>query len=284
MCKKILITGSRGFIGSALKEYLRNKGYQVVGTHRGSQKGDSDEILLEPYKRIELGKHEDIEGVMHLAGKYLIDGNLEDTAKMFESNVGLTTSILELVKARDLPIVAAASFFERSNEIKTKLDPYVLAKSHARKILKHETLISDTKVGILFLYDNYSKNLTRGKFLDQVLNVAMTNGKLKASSGNQVIDLMHIQEVCQSFEMAFEVLVTSDKNYLEMQARTHKVHTLRELASMIEDKKGRRIVEWGVLPDRSNSIYSLWDSASDIPNFQSRIALDSFIKEVLDGK
>jgi nucleoside-diphosphate-sugar epimerase len=283
MSKKILITGSRGFIGSALTEFLRNKGYQVIGTHRSAQKGNSDEILLEPYKKIELSKHEDIEGVIHLAGKYLIGGNLEDSAKMFESNVGLTSSILEFVKTRELPIVAAASFFERSNEVKTKLDPYVLAKSHARKILKHETLISDVKVGILFLYDNYSLNLTRGKFLDQVLNAALTSGKLKASSGNQVIDLMHIQDVCVSFEMALEALAKLDTNYLEMQARSHKVHTLREVASMIEEKKGRKIVEWGAHPDRSNSIYSLWDSAPDVPNFQSQIKLDSFIKGILDG-
>lgn len=283
MIKKILITGSRGFIGSALTDHLRKKGYLVIGTHRPSQKPNPDEILLEPFKKIELAKHGDVEGVIHLAGKYLIGGNLEDTAQMFESNVGLTFSTLELVKTHKLPIVAAGSFFERSNDIATKLDSYVIAKSNARKVLKHETLISTTKVGILFLYDNYSKNLTRGKFLDQVLDAGMNGRTMKASSGKQVIDLMHILDVCRSFEMALEVLQKSDTNYLEMQARSHKVHTLKEVALMVEKRVGHEIVEWGAAPDRSNSIFSLWDSAPDIPNFQSRIKLDEFIRETLDG-
>jgi nucleoside-diphosphate-sugar epimerase len=284
MTKKILVTGSRGFIGIALTEYLRKKGYQVIGTHRPSQKGRADEILLEPFKKIELAKHDDVEGVIHLAGKYLIGGNLEDTAKMYESNIGLTSSVLELVKVHKMPIVAAGTFFEKSNEIKTKLDSYVLTKSNARKILKHETLISNTKVGILFLYDNYSTNLTRGKFLDQVLKASMTGERIKASSGNQVIDLMHILDVCESFEMALEALVKNDTNYLEMQARSYRVLTLREVASLVENRIGREIVDWGVVPDRSNSIFSLWDSAPDVPNFQSKIKLEVFIKETLDGK
>jgi nucleoside-diphosphate-sugar epimerase len=283
MTKKILITGSRGFIGSALTEHLRQKGYQVIGTHRGTQKGKPDEILLEPFKKIELAKHEDVEGVIHLAGKYLIGGNLEDTAKMYESNIGLTSSLLELVKVHNLPIVAAGTFFERSNEVKTKLDSYVLAKSNARKILKRETLISDAKVAILFLYDNYSSNLSRGKFLDQVLKAAMSGERIKASSGNQVIDLMHILDVCESFELALEALVENDTNYLEMQARSHKVLTLREVAELIENRIGRQIVEWGAVADRDNSIFSLWDSAQDVPNFQSKIELGDFVKESLDG-
>ena len=283
MPKKILVTGSRGFIGNALTEHLKNKGYEVIGTHRSSQKGKTHEILFEPFKKVELSKDEHLEGVIHLAGKYLIGGNLEDTGTMFESNVGLTSSILELAKEHDVPIIAAGSFFERSSEIRTKLDPYVLAKSYSRKILKHEALISNTKIGILFLYDNYSNNLTRGKFLDLVLRAAIKGGDIKASSGNQVIDLMHISDVCESFEIALSTLKKLDSNYIEMQARSHKVHTLREVAAMIEKGIGREIVQWGALRDRENSIFTLWDSAQDVPNFQSKIELGDFIKETING-
>jgi CDP-paratose synthetase len=283
MTKKVLLTGSRGFIGSVLKAHLQKKGYQVIGTHRISQVSAPDEILLRPFETIELEKHGNISAVIHLAGKYSTSGSLEDTAKMFESNVGLTASVLELVKAKGIPILAAGSFFEKSKELDLNLSPYVLAKSSARKILKYETLQSDIKVGIVFLYDNYSNNLGRGKFLDQVIKAAITGGKISGSSGHQVIDLMHIFDVCEALERALWTLENGELNYIEMQARSHKSHTLRQAAALIEDRVGREIVEWGVLPDRCNSIFSLWNSAPDVPNFQPKVELEDFLRETLDG-
>lgn len=283
MTKKVLVTGSRGFIGSELTRHLQKKGYYVIGTHRISQDGTQDEILLRPFEKINLEKHGDISAVIHLAGKYSTSKSLEDTAKMFESNVGLTASVLELVKARGIPIVATGSYFEKSRELNSSLDPYVLAKSSARKMLKHETFQSDLKVGIVFLYDNYSNNLNRGKFLDQVLKAAVTGGRMSGSSGYQVIDLMHIFDVCEALEKALRTLDKVNTNYIEMQARSHKVHTLRQVAALIENRIGREIVEWGIQPDRSNSIFSLWDSAPDIPNFQYSVELEDFLRETLDG-
>jgi nucleoside-diphosphate-sugar epimerase len=181
-----------------------------------------------------------------------------------------------------VPIIAAGSFFEKSSESEILLDPYVLAKSHARRILEREASISDARVGIVFLYDNYSENLGRGKFVDQVLVAAMSKKILSASSGNQVLDLTHLSDICESLEIALLNLGHENSNYVEYQARSHKTRTLKQIVEQVENIVGRKIVNWGALADRRNSIYELWDSAMDVPNYKTTVEFETFIMEVLD--
>jgi CDP-paratose synthetase len=282
MIKKILITGSRGFIGSALKFELQKKGYEVVGTHRSSQTGKSDEVLFEPFKQIELGNHANIEGIIHLAGEYLINTGLGEAERVNASIIGLTTSVAELAGKIRVPIIAAGSFFEKSSEPEILLDTYVLAKTQARRILEREALISEARVGIVFLYDNYSKNLGRGKFVDLVLEAAISRKILRASSGNQVLDLTHLSDICESLELALLYLNREKSNYVEFQARSYKTRTLRQIVEQVENIVGREIVYWGALADRKNSVYELWDSAIDVPNYKTTIEFETFIKEVLN--
>jgi CDP-paratose synthetase len=284
MIKKVLITGSRGYIGTALKTHLQRKGYEVVGTYRSSQFGAPDEILLEPFKKIELGDHKNIDGIIHLAGEYLINGSLEEAEKINASILGLTSSVADLVRGIQVPMIAAGSFFEKSVELEILYDPYVLAKSQARKILERAALISDVNVGVVFLYDNYSSSLKRGKFVDQLLNAAINGDRISASSGNQVLDLTHVFDVCESLEMALLYLANKSLKYVEFQTRSHKSKTLKQIGALVEEIKGKKIVDWGALEDRRNSIYSLWDSAVDIPDFTPKIEFESFVKEFLNER
>ena len=280
---KILITGSRGFIGSYLRFELQKKGFEVVGTHRSSQLGKLDEVLLEPFKKIELGSHANIDGIIHLAGEYLINVGLKDAEKVNASIIGLTTSIAALASSLAVPIIAAGSFFEKSSEPEILFHPYVLAKTQARHILERTAQISDARVGIVFLYDNYSKNLERGKFVDQVIAAAMSRKILSASSGNQVLDLTHLSDVCESLELALHYLHSGDSNYIEFQTRSYKSRTLKEIGERVESIVGREVVNWGALDDRKNSVYELWTSGTDIPNYKAKVEFESFLSEVLGG-
>jgi nucleoside-diphosphate-sugar epimerase len=158
----------------------------------------------------------------------------------------------------------------------------VLAKTQARHLLEREALIFDARVGIVFLYDNYSQNLSRGKFVDQVIDAAITGKILSASSGNQVLDLTHLTDVCESLEMALHDLDRGYSNYVEYQTRSHTSRTLKEIADYVENIIGRPVINWGSLPDRRNSIYEIWNSAPDIPNYKAKIDFEAFALEMLN--
>ncbi len=71
---KILVTGSSGFIGSALLQVLRKKGHQLLRlTRKGSR--SPDQVFWDPMKRqLEFTALEGIDQVIHLAGKPIASG------------------------------------------------------------------------------------------------------------------------------------------------------------------------------------------------------------------
>jgi uncharacterized protein (TIGR01777 family) len=69
---KILVSGSHGFIGTALCDYLKSKGHTLLRLIRPNQIAKSDEVFWNPYERfIDQTKLDDLEAVIHLAGENL---------------------------------------------------------------------------------------------------------------------------------------------------------------------------------------------------------------------
>jgi nucleoside-diphosphate-sugar epimerase len=51
----------------------------------------------------------------------------------------------------------------------------------------------------LSLFDSYGPGDTRKKFLRLLLDCLETNGELQMSPGDQVLDLAHVDDICEAF-------------------------------------------------------------------------------------
>ncbi|MDA1075341.1 MAG: NAD-dependent epimerase/dehydratase family protein [Proteobacteria bacterium] len=113
---KILVTGTRGFIGQNLALQLAEQGHQALAFGR-----DSDESML-------LALLREADGVCHLAG-----ANRPRTEIEFEEiNCGLTRRLCELAEqtGKILPIV-----FSSSSQVGENESPYARSKQQAEKIV-----------------------------------------------------------------------------------------------------------------------------------------------------
>ena len=67
---KILISGSHGFIGSAVSAHLQKQGHELLRLIRPTQIAHSDEIFWEPANQfINQNKLKNIDAVIHLGGE-----------------------------------------------------------------------------------------------------------------------------------------------------------------------------------------------------------------------
>ena len=89
--KKILITGSEGFVGQHLRERLVNLGYSVKGFD--FKDGDITEML-------DYG--ESIEHVFHLAGKTFIPDSWKNPASFYKVNVLGTVNVLDYCRRKNI--------------------------------------------------------------------------------------------------------------------------------------------------------------------------------------
>lgn len=118
---RILISGSTGLVGSALQEFLRNHGHEVVrlvrsATHRGSgnsQPGPTHRnALWDPVAGVLDSGAEDADAVVHLAGASIAGGRWTEARKRLlrESRVGSTRHLVTaLARLRHPPQIFIAA-------------------------------------------------------------------------------------------------------------------------------------------------------------------------------
>lgn len=128
---KILVTGSRGLVGSHLVPFLQTKGHEVVRLVRGNQP-KSGEIVWNPAKReIDTSQLEGFDAVVHLAGDNIASGRWTAAKKIAirESRVNGTKFLCETLAALKKPpevIVSGSAigyYGDRGNETLTDASP-----------------------------------------------------------------------------------------------------------------------------------------------------------------
>ena len=280
MSKSILVTGSRGVIGTQLSKILKGQGHSVIGTRRPNQPiSDEPEIVIEPWSRLSLDPHE-IDLVVHLAGTYLTKYETAEIKECFDTNVGLASTVANFQKITSTPIIAVGSFFEKAPAISQPWTYYAISKTSSFNLIKEATYLSQSKFVYLYLYDTYGSDKSRGKFVDLVIDAMEQNSILDASNGKQIQDLTHIDDVSNAIAQAIMDIDLLENGAHEFQVRSKEVVTLRELVNLANLKSTKPlIVNWGSYPYRAREVFELWDSAVDLPNWRPEQNLNDYFSQ-----
>lgn len=162
---KILITGSEGFAGRYLFDFLISKGYDVYGTYyRPSAEIKSNQFFLDVRKKeevINLLEKIKPEGIFHLAAQTSVAQSYKEEYLTYEVNtlgtLNLLWGIKELsLKSRFIYISTAEVYGQSKEKRKVKEDdelnpisPYALSKYFAERIVQYYVKVYDTDALIL---------------------------------------------------------------------------------------------------------------------------------------
>ena len=284
MTKSILVTGSRGIIGTQLCKSLRDRGHIVIGTRRPNQNPTQDtEITIEPWINLPLDGIQ-IDLVVHLAGAYITKHEPALIEECFNANVGLAATVANFQSIKRVPVVALGSFFEKAPAELQPWTYYAVSKIASFNLLKEASAISKSKLIYLYLYDTYSADRSRGKFIDLLVDAIINRTNLDASAGNQVQDLTHIGDVSQAITQAVESVGSLENGVHEYQIRSREVITLQGLAAKANSASKNPInINWGKYPYRNREVFELWDSAPDFPNWEPKNDLSSYFSSVFSS-
>lgn len=284
--RSVLVTGSRGVIGKILSERLSKDGYQVIGTRRESQAAlDSmDEVVMHPWREIQMQGRK-VDAVIHLAGKYITKDDLASQKETFDSVVGLSAAVADLIAIDDVPLVATGSFFEKSPESEPPWSHYSIAKVASRELLRLACQRSNQSMSYLYLYDTFGAETRRGKFLDLLLENLNGSKALAVSEGRQVQDLTHIDDVATGIIQTLQSVMLGSTSYSEWQIRSYDVFTLQALANLVEKElKVKLNIQWGAVPYRKKEVFELWNSAPDLPGFKPKFTLSEYLRSINTGE
>lgn len=282
-CMNIMMTGADGFIGTNLREYLKNKEYNVIPFT-----GDvRDRITAES----------SIDCVIHLAAVTERDAFRDDLYNSFAVNVHGTLNTLEFCKKSGVKIiyVSTCGVYGNSNEnvISESLTPlpydsYSESKLIAENLCRRYSVDAGVNSVILRLFNVYGGGQSEPFLVPYIINCLNNNTPVTLKTPHYVRDFVYIKDICRAIESS---LTYSDNNcevFNIGSGTPHKVSDLPEVAAEIIGCK----FSYAPVENKNNSgiSYSIADisKAEKIlkwkPKFTLHAGLTDLIKDLFKNK
>lgn len=286
-----LITGATGFVGGQLARQLVQKGWSVHILIRGSSTiptgAEFSQILNHIYDGsttsiincIELSKPD---LVFHLASLFLAQHQSEDIEKLIYSNVLFGTQLLQAMQATGIKKIvnAGTSWQHYNNENYNPVCLYAATKQAFEVILEYYVQASGFEAITLKLFDTYGPDDTRPKLFNLLNKVSINGDVFDMSMGEQLIDIVHIDDVIAAFIVAAQRLNTGKVTVQECYAVSSGAPLpLRSLVKLYAQLTQKRInINWGARPYRYREVMIPWTKGLGIQGWQPRVKLEDGIK------
>ena len=212
--KTALITGATGFAGSHLAMRLFHDEWNVHVIIRPTSSLDSLQKILPRItvhchdgttnQLISIMKKVKPDVVFHLASLVLSQHETKDIEPMIQSNIIFGTQLVEAMTSTEIYslINTGTSWQHFQNQPYNPVCLYAATKQAYEMILTYYMEVSPLKVVNLKLFDTYGPDDSRRKLIPLLQEAAEKQHTLAMSPGEQLIDIVHIDDVCNAFVVA----------------------------------------------------------------------------------
>jgi nucleoside-diphosphate-sugar epimerase len=212
----ILVTGSRGFIGSQLMEDLRNKGFDPVGV-------DIEDRMPEETK---------FDIILHFGARTLIRNSLNHPYEYFVDGLSLTMKCLEMARKSD-----ALFLYPSSGSTAEPSNAYSMSKKHGTEWINLYRNLYGTRAVIFRLFNIYGGNARKGAVY--LFSKAALSGEkaIRFGDGSHVRDYLNVKDLSRT---VLEV-VNGNIKPGDYELGSGKGTSVNDLIKTVETLSGRKI-------------------------------------------
>ena len=256
---KLIITGANGFIGKHLCRRLQVENCDFTCVVRSESSLEFFEENRIPVICVEReGKSlttvfnkENANGIVHLASHFVAEHQDKDLVPLVESNILFGTQLLDAaVKSGIKWFLNTGTFWQHYNA--SDYDPvnlYAATKQALEDIGRYYANAHGLHFCTLKLCDTYGAGDTRNKLYSLWERISKSGETLRMSPGNQLIDIVHVDIVVDSYLRLIKALNAGFINkheYGSYYISSGRKITLKELAREYELKNGVKLsIIWG---------------------------------------
>lgn len=280
-----LVTGATGFIGKNLVSRLVREGWQVhIVTRKGSHLPPSLE-----FARVTNHTHDGTtEGMIHLVGEakpnvvfhlaslFLAQHESKDIEPLILSNILFGSQLLEAMKVNDVRHIVntGTSWQHYDNQDYSPVCLYAATKQAFDDILSYYTETTPIKAVTLQLFDSYGPNDPRPKLFKLLAKAAKSREVLAMSPGEQLIDLVYIDDVIDAYLCATDLLSNLPSGHHIFSVSSGEPIPLRELVAIYEKVVGTKLcIDWGMRPYRPREVMRTWDKGKSVAGWHPKVSL-----------
>jgi len=242
--KKILLTGSTGFIGSEILNFLSKKNIIYIILRKKNKKFLKNNkvkvIYFKNYNQLnkELSKIK-VNTVIHCATHYIKDHKFEDIKKLSESNILLGNIILENLKKMHVKqFINFSTVWENYNAQKRNyFNLYSAYKDCFNNIInfykKHQ---KKTKFFTLVISDTFGHNDKRKKLINTLKINYKNNKTTQILSKNLFLNLLNVKDICDAVDLILNKNI-KPQTYVLKNKQTFSIYKIINSLNMMSEKK-----------------------------------------------
>lgn len=266
---RVLITGSTGNVGKELVPFLIMSGHVVIEVSRNLEK--SKNLFKDTTVKIDLNSDNFKElvelsrpdVVIHLAAYLTASDELNEIEALIQSNILLTSRLLNALSHTKIKAFINTGSFAEYNSGGQNFDPayfYAATKIATRYIVDYFSKSFYFKQITIVPYTIYGGIDSKKKLIDYLIASINTQKPLDLSPGNQVLDFIHIDDVCKFYEKVLNK-IDDLPDKIEFRLGSGVGKTPREAVKEIEEITGQSAnINWGGVSYRkTDTMYSVAD-------------------------
>lgn len=196
---KIVVTGSKGFIGSRLVPTLLKKGHEVIELDK------SDGYDITDWKQIRDITNFDI--VIHLAAISFVPDSYDIPREMYTVNILGTLNMLELCRLNDAKMVFTSSYvygqpkylpLDEKHPTFT-FNPYCHSKLIGEDLCKNFNTDFDVPIIIFRPFNIYGPGQNENFLIPLILKQLKETGKISLKDSRPKRDFIHVDDVVDAY-------------------------------------------------------------------------------------
>lgn len=251
--KTVLIDGCSGFLGKNLIKILIEKKIKIILLTRDIKKlkkiFPKKNIMFFDYKKRSLNNlfKENIFCYVHLATCY---GKQNQMRKyIFSVNYHKPLKILNKLLDNNLKyFINSDTYFSKNLKLKGSRKYYLLSK---KKLLTKALEKKKLKVINLKIFQMYGPNDRKDKFLSKVIQSLKNGGVLNLTSGNQILDFVHVHDVAMAYYLILKKIINEKKINNTYEIGTSKGITLKNALLILKKNIiSKASLNFGKIPNR----------------------------------
>ena len=292
---RFVVTGATGYIGSNLVKKLIDNDHEVLIIVRNTS---NLKLLNEIESRVKIfvttNKIEDLINVLsdfmpnivcHLASYFVSGHKKEDIANLINSNILFSSQLLEAMKITGIKdfVNVGTSWQNYDGGNYNPVCLYAATKEAFLKILDYYVEVENFRVITLKLYDTYGPGDPRKKIINLFKNIARSGECLDMSEGGQLIDIVYIDDVINSFIEAFKVFNKMKNESRQYYVTSLKPRALCEIAKLFEEVNQVKLnINWGSREYRRREVMVPYIPKNEEIIYETKCSLEEGLKKIYD--
>lgn len=294
--KRILITGTRGFIGSHLLEYFTSKKATILGVSRGGHRGDNEIGLdVTDYKKLAtVVKKFKPNAFFHLASEALVESGQSDPYRTFHNNIIGALNVLEICRIERIQRIIIASSVHvygnsplpyREDEPARPSRPYETSKASIDLIAQSYADSFNLPVLIPRFVNIYGPGDTnKTRIIPKTIDALIRGGRPTLWAGGATRDYLYIDDAIHAYDLLGKISDTQiERNRIFNFATGHQV-SAKTVIDMIVTMMDKSVSVKKIQDVREHELEKqdvVWIKAKNVLGWQPTVDLMSGLKPTI---